>query len=70
MTETEKEINDFFDKHQQKGLDELQKFFDSGGKLDFSEIKSTDEISEIIKNSISKNTNKKLTLKDGVFKWE
>ena len=50
---TQKDIDDFFDSHQQKGLDELQKFFDNGGKLDFSD--PPDNIEKIIKKQIEKS---------------
>ena len=48
-----------FDDLQQKGLDELQKFFDGGGKLDFSEELSVDEIADAVSSAYEKKFGKK-----------
>ena len=66
---TQKDIDNFFNHHQQKGLDELQKLFDAGGKLDFSVTISIDEVEEIIKNTMAEKCKKKLIFKDGAFEW-
>lgn len=49
---TQAEINQMFDRHLKNGADELQKFFDSGGKIDFSNIGTIDEIAGIIKDAL------------------